>query len=243
MTRYQPTALPQIAIAAPMSQNEKSSDVESSRTTKSATTALDHHESRPRLSFRRAFFWTTITIAGACALCHYCLPRTTLLLSYSSENKDACPQPSKGLFPDQNHSLHTKLLDKYQTDDFLHEAIETLSKAVQIPTESHDDYGDVGEDARWDIFIPFQNYLRQRFPLVHGTMSLTKVNTYGLVYNWGGADTSLKPLLLVAHQDVVPVNPDTIDQWKYPPYSGHYDGELIWGRGSSDDKSGLIGIL
>ena len=24
--------------------------------------------------------------------------------------------------------------------------------------------------------------------------------------------------------DVVPVNPDTVDEWKYPPYSGHYDG-------------------
>ena len=23
--------------------------------------------------------------------------------------------------------------------------------------------------------------------------------------------------------DVVPVNEDTVDQWKYPPYSGHYD--------------------
>jgi Gly-Xaa carboxypeptidase len=47
----------------------------------------------------------------------------------------------------------------------------------------------------------------------------------------------------MAHQDVVPVEPSTVDQWAHPPYSGHYDGERIWGRGSSDDKSGLIGIL
>jgi hypothetical protein len=26
--------------------------------------------------------------------------------------------------------------------------------------------------------------------------------------------------------DVVPVNPDTVDEWEYPPYSGHYDGTL-----------------
>jgi len=26
--------------------------------------------------------------------------------------------------------------------------------------------------------------------------------------------------------DVVPVNPDTVDEWKYPPFSGHYDGIL-----------------
>jgi Gly-Xaa carboxypeptidase len=63
------------------------------------------------------------------------------------------------------------------------------------------------------------------------------------VYIWKGSDESLKPLLLMAHQDVVPVEPTTVDQWAYPPYSGHYDGERIWGRGSSDDKSGLIGIM
>jgi Gly-Xaa carboxypeptidase len=72
---------------------------------------------------------------------------------------------------------------------------------------------------------------------------LTKINTYGLVYIWEGSDPSLKPLLLMAHQDVVPVNPDTIDKWTHPPYSGFYDGERIWGRGSQDDKSGLMGIL
>lgn len=47
----------------------------------------------------------------------------------------------------------------------------------------------------------------------------------------------------MAHQDVVPVNPDTIDKWTHPPYSGFCDGEHIWGRGSQDDKSGLMGIL
>ena len=74
-------------------------------------------------------------------------------------------------------------------------------------------------------------------------MQLTKVNTYGLHYEWTGSDSTLKPIMLTAHQDVVPVDPTTVDQWKYPPYSGHFDGERIWGRGSVDDKSGLIGIL
>ena len=30
--------------------------------------------------------------------------------------------------------------------------------------------------------------------------------------------------------DVVPVNPDTVDGWKYPPYSGHYDGTMFLER-------------
>lgn len=34
----------------------------------------------------------------------------------------------------------------------------------------------------------------------HAQLNLTKVNTYGLLYEWEGMDTSLKPLLLTAHQ-------------------------------------------
>ncbi|KIJ20954.1 Merops: M20.UNA, partial [Paxillus involutus ATCC 200175] len=77
----------------------------------------------------------------------------------------------------------------------------------------------------------------------HSTLEVTKVNTYGLILLWKGSDTTLKPLLLAAHQDVVPVEPTTYDDWTYPPFSGYFDGEYVWGRGSSDDKSGLIGIL
>ncbi|OAG35252.1 hypothetical protein AYO21_10588 [Fonsecaea monophora] len=42
---------------------------------------------------------------------------------------------------------------------------------------------------------------------------------------------------------VVPAGESTSEEWTYPPYSGHYDGEYIWGRGSEDDKSNLIAML
>lgn len=80
-------------------------------------------------------------------------------------------------------------------------------------------------------------------PCSHSSLELTKVNTYGLVYYWKGSDESLKPILLTGHQDVVPVNPDTYDEWTHPPFSGYYDGTYVWGRGSRDDKSGLIGSM
>ncbi|KAJ7696831.1 hypothetical protein B0H17DRAFT_1197927 [Mycena rosella] len=78
----------------------------------------------------------------------------------------------------------------------------------------------VGEDPRWASRGVFVEPLATAFPLVHETIELQKVNTYGLIYTWQGSDASLKPLLLM----------------------GHY-GETIWGRGSWDDKSGFIGIL
>jgi Gly-Xaa carboxypeptidase len=42
---------------------------------------------------------------------------------------------------------------------------------------------------------------------------------------------------------VVPAGESTTDEWTHPPFSGHYDGEFIWGRGSEDDKSNLIAML
>lgn len=43
--------------------------------------------------------------------------------------------------------------------------------------------------------------------------------------------------------DVVPVLKETEYLWEHPPFSGDYDGTYIWGRGSSDDKSSVTGIM
>lgn len=155
---------------------------------------------------------------------------------------DICPQVSE-LIPKSNGALWKTLGDTYETDAFKMRAVDWLAGAVRIPTESYDQMGPVGTDPRWEKFGAFHDYLSKAFPLVHATLEVTKVNTYGLIYVWKGTSSSLKPLLLAAHQDVVPVEETTIDQWQYPPFSGYFDGERVWGRGSQDDKSGLIGIM
>ncbi|KAJ7180527.1 hypothetical protein C8R46DRAFT_1210873 [Mycena filopes] len=147
------------------------------------------------------------------------------------------------LLPERGADLLASVSDLLGTSDFKTKAINWLAGAVQVPTEVFDAMPPVGQDPRWDVFAPFHEYLLEAFPLVHSTLTLTKVNTYGLLYEWTGSDKSLKPVLLAAHQDVVPVEPKTYREWTHPPYSGHFDGDLIWGRGSSDDKSGLIGIM
>jgi len=48
---------------------------------------------------------------------------------------------------------------------------------------------------------------------------------------------------LIDLMKVVPASTSTSDQWSYPPFSGHYDGEFVWGRGSEDDKSNLIAMM
>lgn len=130
-----------------------------------------------------------------------------------------------------------------ESDAFRNASIARLSGAVQIPSMSYDDLGAIGEDKRWDIFYELAAYLEKSYPLVHQTFELEKVNTHGLAYTWLGSDSALKPIILMAHQDVVPVPSDTVASWTHPPFSGHYDGKLIWGRGSSDCKNSLTGIL
>ena len=45
---------------------------------------------------------------------------------------------------------------------------------------------------------------------------------------------SQRPLLLMAHSDVVPADPSL---WSVPPYSGEIRDGFIYGRGAEDDKS------
>ncbi|KAK9417685.1 putative Carboxypeptidase S [Seiridium unicorne] len=135
-------------------------------------------------------------------------------------------------------------MDEYlDSGKFRNESITRLAGAVQIPSESYDDLGVIGEDKRWDTMYDVAAYLMKTFPLVHSTLQLEKVNTHGLFFTWKGTDESLKPSVFMAHQDVVPVAQATINQWTYPPYSGTYDGQSVWGRGSADCKNNLIGIL
>ncbi|KLT39355.1 Zn-dependent exopeptidase [Cutaneotrichosporon oleaginosum] len=103
--------------------------------------------------------------------------------------------------------------------------------------------GPIGNDTRWDVFYEFADYLEKAFPRVHAHMARTRVMTHALVYEWRGKEEEHKPLLLLGHQDVVPVLRETRGMWTHEPYGGEYDGERIWGRGAMDDKSGVIGAL
>ena len=130
------------------------------------------------------------------------------------------------------------------------ELAHLLSGAIKIDTTVPDDWPTVEQDPeRWaNVFNPFQAYLEQSFPAVHADDSPVKrtlVNQHGLLFEWPGSETDLKPLLLMAHQDVVPVEPTTVDQWRYPPFSGYYDENTgaIWGRGAADTKSSIISTL
>ena len=146
-------------------------------------------------------------------------------------NPDAMKANQDNLRPSKDFTL----------DASLEKQLQRLSAAVNCPTESFDDNGDVDDDPRWKTFDRFHDTLKDLFPLIHGRSRLEKVNRYGLVYTFQGTSQHLKPLLLTAHQDVVPAS--SISKWTYPPFEAHYDGQYLWGRGSSDCKNNLIGVM
>lgn len=157
-------------------------------------------------------------------------------------SKSSCHQPD-ALFPSSESDKLDEMYKHISSAKFKEESINRLSGAVQVPTQSFDDLGPIGEDPRWDVMYPFAEYLRKIFPLIHEHMTPEIVNTHGLVYTYKGSDEDLKPLLLMSHQDVVPVPNETVSAWTHPPFSGYYDGKAIWGRGASDCKNQLIAVM
>ncbi|GAA6016815.1 hypothetical protein JCM10207_003261 [Rhodosporidiobolus poonsookiae] len=128
--------------------------------------------------------------------------------------------------------------------EYVQKAVERLQGAVRIRTESFDDMGTPDDDARFDAFADLHKYLEETYPRVYETFEVEKVQKYGLLLTWKGKEAKLKPVVLMAHQDTVPVLPASLNRWTYPPFDATYDKDgWIWGRGVADDKNMLIGIL
>ncbi|KAL7917510.1 hypothetical protein ACQKWADRAFT_36844 [Trichoderma austrokoningii] len=116
---------------------------------------------------------------------------------------------------------------------------------VRIPSVCYDDLGDFDHDDRWEPFYDIPKVLEHKYPLIYEYADVEEVNRFGLVYTIKGSDSSLQPILLTAHQDVVPVENNTLDEWDYPPFSGYYDESsgYLYGRGASDDKSAITALM
>ncbi|WFD19390.1 Gly-Xaa carboxypeptidase [Malassezia caprae] len=168
------------------------------------------------------------------------LHHTTLL---SRPTTDVCPQQ-------ESYDPREALGDLKIHRPSVKKSVQLLSEAVQINTTVGDNWPDPDkEPGLWnDIFSPFASWIESAFPLIHAQKSPVKrefIHRHGLLYTWKGTDASLKPLLLMSHQDVVPVEQNTAGKWTYPPFSGHIDLETqtVWGRGSVDCKLWLVSSL
>lgn len=118
-------------------------------------------------------------------------------------------------------------------------AAARLGEAVRFQTVSNQDKAD-NQLAEWD---KLQNWLVTTYPNVHRAMKREVIAGGTLVYHWPGSDPKAQPIIVMAHQDVVPVTPGTEKDWKYPPFDGVIAEDAVWGRGTVDDKGSLIGLF
>jgi carboxypeptidase PM20D1 len=116
---------------------------------------------------------------------------------------------------------------------------QRLSQAIRFHTISYQDT----TQTRAEEFLGLHKYLEQTFPRTHATLTRELVGNYSLLYAWKGRNETLKPILLMAHQDVVPVEPETLAKWEQPPFEGRIAGGYIWGRGALDDKASLLASM
>jgi carboxypeptidase PM20D1 len=120
---------------------------------------------------------------------------------------------------------------------FGNESVSNLSKAITFPTISNA----INLPIDTIAFKGYLNFLSEAYPLIHSKLKKEIFSCFSLLFTWEGKDTKLKPVILMAHMDVVPAV--GIDSWTHPPFSGANDGTYVWGRGTMDDKAEMISIL
>ena len=121
----------------------------------------------------------------------------------------------------------------------VNQAAAHLGEAVRFQTVSHQDPKEDDPKA-WD---DQRAWLMTTYPKFHAIAQREVIGGGTLIYTWKGTDPTLQPIVLMAHQDVVPISPGTEGLWKAPPFSGALKDGAVWGRGSIDDKGSLIAIM
>jgi carboxypeptidase PM20D1 len=118
-------------------------------------------------------------------------------------------------------------------------AVARLQTLIRIPTVSRVDES----MTEWEHFTRLIEALPAMYPLVHEHLKRELVAGYSMLYRWPGSEDG-DPAVLMAHYDVVAASDEG---WQHPPFSGALVGagaeQLIWGRGTLDDKGSMVAIL
>jgi len=149
------------------------------------------------------------------------------LVGYRTMSFTAPPPPADVQIPDTS---------TYTID--VPAAAARLSQAIQFRTVS---LVEEGEDRT--PFTNFQQWIVTNYPAFNAAAHRETVSDLTVVYTWEGSDPAQPPMLLLAHQDVVPVPDDTREAWSVDPFAGIIRDDIVWGRGAVDDKGSLVSLL
>ncbi|XP_030589174.1 N-fatty-acyl-amino acid synthase/hydrolase PM20D1.2 [Archocentrus centrarchus] len=113
-----------------------------------------------------------------------------------------------------------------------------FKEAIRIPTVSFSE-----TEINTTALLEFDRFLRKAFPTVFSSSLVHHelVANYSHLFWVKGSQPDLVPYILLAHIDVVPASES--DGWEAPPFSAKEIDGFIYGRGTLDDKSSLMGIL
>jgi len=116
---------------------------------------------------------------------------------------------------------------------------ENLAEAVRFKTISFQDRTQID----YQQFDALNAFLTETYPRVFSQLQVELVSGYSWLIRWSGTDESLSPILFTAHTDVVPVEPGTEGDWTHPAFDGVVADGSVYGRGTLDDKQGVISLL
>ncbi|MDW7695009.1 M20 family peptidase [Flammeovirgaceae bacterium SG7u.111] len=154
-------------------------------------------------------------------------------------------------------TFESKQLDvpKAEAVEFPETSLQHFRQAIQFKTISWEDTAMFDPEP----FLQLHQFLAATYPLADSLLEKTVVNDLSLLYEWKGSDPLLKPIVLMGHMDVVPIEKpqDQIEferrvgklksemysTWEVPPFAGEMKDGYVWGRGTIDDKVSVIGNL
>ncbi len=126
------------------------------------------------------------------------------------------------------------------------EIAERLAALIRIPTVTYASTSEATA-AEQAVFARYREALASCYPRLFGAADLEIVGRGGLLLRLTGASAAGvggKPVMLMAHQDVVPTHEDwERDGWAHPPYAGVIEDGVVFGRGALDDKGPMVVML
>ncbi|MFN3867139.1 MAG: M20/M25/M40 family metallo-hydrolase [Demequina sp.] len=120
-------------------------------------------------------------------------------------------------------------------------AAEHLARLVRIPTVTPPP-GPLSP-ADQELFARYRAELEALYPRVFAVAQVETAGRAGLLLRVAGQFAE-RPVLLMAHQDVVPVPTDwAAEGWEHPPFDGVIADGRVHGRGTLDDKGAMVVAL
>jgi len=120
----------------------------------------------------------------------------------------------------------------------LEAAAARLGEAIRIETVAQPEGAAAPDSA---MLRRFHDWLVLRYPALHSVAERSVLAGGTLVYRWTGTRRELAPVVLMAHQDVVPAA--SPERWTHAPFDGVVEEGRVWGRGAIDNKGSLVAML